>query len=42
MDKKIYKSKEDCCGCTACYPVCPVYVSGNLIGIARRGKRGVD
>ena len=25
MDKKkIYKSKDACCGCTACYSVCPV------------------
>mgnify|MGYP002095621881 CR=1 FL=1 len=20
----LYKEKEDCCGCTACYAICPV------------------
>lgn len=24
MSKKIYESKYDCCGCSACYVVCPV------------------
>ncbi len=24
MDFFLFKNKEDCCGCTACYSICPV------------------